>query len=137
MHALAAILVLLILCCLGFIVQDVVRNWRRQDVEIVDFGHCGHRGWLPQAEVLKLQARVSEQRRQLTQMQGDLRARNLQLDAMHWVWCDGGCKGGVHRWGGCELTEEIVVAAERNAARLRRWYETQQTRKAWAAATKD
>jgi hypothetical protein len=49
--------------------------------------------------------------------------RNLQLDALHFVWCDGGCLGGVHRYDGRPhaVTEEIVQEAERNTARLRRW----------------
>ncbi len=69
----------------------------------------------------KLRAMVNEQRRQLSILQEAQRERNRQLDAMHWVWCDGGCKGGVHRWEPTELTEELVALAERNAARLRSW----------------
>jgi hypothetical protein len=51
-----------------------------------------------------------------------LRRKNLELDALHFVWCDGGCADGVHRWDHGVLTEAIVAEAERNTARLRRWW---------------
>lgn len=51
------------------------------------------------------------------------RMRNIELDALHYVWCDGGCDGGVHRFGEHPpLTAEIVAAAKRNAERLERWF---------------
>lgn len=52
-------------------------------------------------------------------------SRNVELDALHYVWCDGGCEGGVHRFdklGSGAITEEIVATAEKNVARLRAWY---------------
>jgi len=61
-----------------------------------------------------------------------LHEKNLELDALHWVWCDGGCGGGVHRYDHGELTEEIVRMVEGHAKRLRRWWTnktyTQQSR---------
>ena len=76
------------------------------------------------------QDRVVELRRQI-EIQGDNNARrNRELDALHYVWCSGGCEGGVHRFthpaGG--LTEEIVAEAERLVARMRQWLTTKAKR---------
>lgn len=71
------------------------------------------------AKVLRLEEKVRMQRHELEWHNKALRERNLQLDAMHWVWCDGPCKGGIHRWTEAKLTEELVAEAERNTRRLR------------------
>jgi predicted translin family RNA/ssDNA-binding protein len=63
-----------------------------------------------------------ELRRQIKFMQDSLHYKNLQLDAMHYVWCSGGCQGGIHRWIDQELTEDMVAAAEQNVQRLRSWF---------------
>lgn len=49
--------------------------------------------------------------------------RNRELDALHYVWCDGGCEGGMSRYEKApgRITEELVLAAERNTARMRLW----------------
>lgn len=80
---------------------------------------------------------VNELRRQLTQAQANNRERNLELDALHYVWCDGGCDGGVHRWTEDKITEELVLAAERNTWRLRRWYENNRRRRVAEATGTD
>ena len=59
--------------------------------------------------------------------------KNLELDSLHFVWCDGGCGGGVHRWDKSEITEEIVYEAIRNTNRLKRWYLNILTRQLTAA----
>ena len=70
----------------------------------------------------ELLQKIENQKRQLSNQDHALRAKNLALDALHYVWCDGGCIGGVHRYGEHPpLTEEIVAAAERNTKRLRSW----------------
>ena len=64
---------------------------------------------------------------EVQKMQKALERKNKELDAMHFVWCDGGCSTGVHRFdelGPEAITEKIVEMAERNTRRLRRWYET-------------
>ena len=61
-----------------------------------------------------------------------LHRKNVALDAMGWVWCSGGCPGGTGRFTPTEITEEVVLAAERNTARLRRWFENRQFREGWA-----
>lgn len=45
--------------------------------------------------------------------------KNVELDAMHYVWCSGSCKSGMHRWVPGLLTEEMVELAERNTRRMR------------------
>lgn len=65
-------------------------------------------------------------RDQIGWLQASARERNLQLAALHVVWCNGGCKGGV----GCRETvdESLVVEAERNVKRLRQWWENRKSR---------
>lgn len=61
---------------------------------------------------------VIEQRRQLKIANEALREKNLELDAMHYVWCDGNCKSGQHRWCAGTVTADMLKRAERNLARL-------------------
>lgn len=77
-----------------------------------------------------LEGRISEQRRQLRIANEALQEKNLELDAMHYVWCDGGCEGGAHRWTEGEITEDLVARAERQARRLRAWFENRKSRDA-------
>jgi hypothetical protein len=81
---------------------------------------------LPLEELERLKDKNRHQARQITLLQESLRQRNLELDSMHFVWCSGGCPGGVHRFSpDVELvTEELVERAERNVKRLRSWYDT-------------
>lgn len=83
----------------------------------------------------KAQAEVAEKivaglRREITNAQRNNAERNRELDALHYVWCDGGCATGVHRFCGApeEITEEVVQLAERNTKRLRAWYVNRQHR---------
>jgi len=70
----------------------------------------------------QLEAENTELRRQLQIAYKNNHKRNLVLDALHYVWCDGGCHDGVSRWNNYEpLTEEIVKIAERNTKRMRSW----------------
>lgn len=80
---------------------------------------------IPEEELERLKEKNRQQARQLTQMQACLGQKNLELDALHFVWCDGGCSGGVHRFlPDVVLTEEMLVRAERSVLRLRKWYNT-------------
>jgi len=66
---------------------------------------------------------LKEFRWQLSMAQSNNHARNVALDALHFVWCDGGCSSGVHRYGEHPpLTAEIVAAAKLNSKRLERWF---------------
>jgi hypothetical protein len=70
-------------------------------------------------------AQIANLRSQIRRMQVALEDRNRQLDAMHWVWCDGGCQSGVHRFDGKgpeAITQEVVDIAVRNTERLKRWF---------------
>ena len=71
---------------------------------------------------------IKELRRQIRIKDDSLHAKNLELDALHYVWCSGGCARGVHRWTKEQLTEEIVQKAELNAKRLRQWIENHKYR---------
>lgn len=67
-----------------------------------------------------LELRSGFQKQEISKLQENNHTKNLRLDAMAWVWCDGTCKGGVFRHDHSrELTEELVLIAERNVARLR------------------
>lgn len=78
-----------------------------------------------QEEISALRERLRRQGSAMRQMQEAAQRKNRELDALHLVWCDGGCPSGVHRFQGGEVlvTEELVKTAERNTGRLRCWYE--------------
>jgi hypothetical protein len=88
----------------------------------------GDNGQMP-ARIRELEGKLSRQKAMLAMQQDVLKTRSHQLDAMHWVWCTG-CDGGVHRFADedgvmrhAKLNEEVVAQAERNARRLRAWWE--------------
>jgi hypothetical protein len=61
----------------------------------------------------------------------DNHLKNMELDALYHVWCDGGCKGGALRFTGGHrgpLSEEVVKMAEENTRRLRRRWENLKAR---------
>ena len=72
---------------------------------------------------------------EVAHLNGVLHRKNVALDAMNWVWCDGGCHGGVNRYTPGELTEEMVIAAERNTKRLRAWYNNKVFKDQWKTMT--
>lgn len=82
---------------------------------------------------------VKKLKREITIMQEALHNKNLELDAMHYVWCDGGCYGGIHRWSHTpgEISEELVSRAEANVKRLRTWYKNFEGRKLWNSLNTD
>lgn len=91
-------------------------------------------------ELAALRVKVKQQAVEITHLSRVLERKNRQLDALHLVWCDGACSGGVHRWQDSDVlvTEELVKLAERNTKRLRTWYdgvkfryETWQTASEW------
>jgi hypothetical protein len=67
---------------------------------------------------------VRSQRRELTNKDATLKQRTLDLDAMGFVWCDGGCASGVYQKPGHEhlrpLTREMALRALRAAVRIGR-----------------
>lgn len=70
----------------------------------------------------ELQEQVRNLRRQINDMRLALETKNRELDALHFVWCDGGCPAGVHRYTKDNFTEEVVLQAEYQALRLRKTY---------------
>lgn len=91
--------------------------------------HADSQGWrvvclLLADEVRRLRApsaEAKELRRQIRIMQVAAERKNKELDAMHYVWCDGGCNGGTHRYAEGAITDELIARAERNIARMKKW----------------
>jgi hypothetical protein len=75
------------------------------------------------------ESKIKSLRREIRNMQLVLERKNKELDALHFVWCNGGCKGGTHRYTEQNLTEEIVQLAEQNTNRLREWFNNMEYRK--------
>lgn len=80
-------------------------------------------------EIKRLREKVANQAHQLKWQQESLAQKNRALDAMHWVWCDGGCRLGAGRYdsegrykgvGVDSITEEAIAIVERNLARMKR-----------------
>jgi len=69
--------------------------------------------------------------KRILEMQEEAHRKNIALDAMWWVWCDGGCSCGTARYSDKELTEEVVQTAEHNVKRLRTWFNNKQFRNKW------
>ena len=73
-----------------------------------------------------LRQQVKNLRRELTKSRENNETRNKELDALHYVWCDGGCSGGVHRHQNSPPDEETVRLAVRNTKRLVRWFNSRE-----------
>jgi hypothetical protein len=64
-----------------------------------------------------LEDRVRVLRRELNIAYSNNHERNVELEALHYVWCDGGCESGVHRLDGKGPGE---ISEERGARRFGR-----------------
>lgn len=88
--------------------------------------------WLTRAALDRLISDpVSKYREQVKHLSETLRLKNIALDALHVVWCSGGCDRGVHRFLGSpdHVTEEMVAYVERQAVRFREWFTRRQASK--------
>ncbi len=88
----------------------------------------------------RLRETVRHQRQLMAEQQRVARKRNVDLDALHYVWCAGGCEDGVHRYDGKgaeAITPEIVDAAIRNTERLVTWSRARVWRGQWMKLTPD
>lgn len=81
-----------------------------------------------QWEQLRLIEKHKELKRQYHIIQECLKEKNLELDAVHRIWCTG-CENGAHRHSENTITEELVQTAELYVKRLRVWWEGHQYRK--------
>jgi hypothetical protein len=74
-------------------------------------------------DMAHLRAQNARLRREVAQKDACLHQKNRALDALHWVWCSGGCPTGVHRHAGPHgpLTAELVEEAEQAVRRMRQW----------------
>lgn len=78
----------------------------------------------------RIDGKVHNQKRELKQLQDKREEKNRELDAMYYVWCDGGCGSGVCRYGHTQLaTKDIVELAVRNTERLVKWHNNMEFRK--------
>jgi hypothetical protein len=78
--------------------------------------------------IASLEHKLQNIKREVTQLNEALRSKNQALDAQHYVWCNGGCTSGTHRYSENKITEEIVQEAERQVKRLRVWWENHKFR---------
>ena len=96
----------------------------------VDAVHADREMERLRGEVERLERERDEAVRQLKWAQANNHQRNVELDALHYVWCSGGCEGGVHRFNALPpITDEIVSAAIRNTERLVSWWRGHEYRK--------
>lgn len=82
-------------------------------------------------QVIDLESKLHELKRQIRIKDEVLHEKNLALDAYHHVWCSGSCKSGIHRYQDAPLTEEIVKEAELNTKRLRTKFNEMMFQAAW------
>lgn len=87
--------------------------------------------------IQQLEQKIKNQKHQITIFQKCLEEKNKELDALHYVWCNGGCKGGVHRYHKEPLTKELVERAKRNTNRLIDYYNNIEFRKLYTPQEKE
>lgn len=80
------------------------------------------------ATIQHLELKLHQQKWEIRWMQVALERKNREMDALHFVWCDGGCAGGTHRYTPDALTKEVVEEAVRNTTRLVRWWNNSEFR---------
>lgn len=89
-------------------------------------------------EIEELRETIRKQRAEIDLMRKAAEKRNRELDALHYVWCNGGCESGVHRYGEHPpLTKELVEEAIRNTNRLVTWLGSHSFKLANAALVHD
>lgn len=74
------------------------------------------------AAVRELAAENERLKRAVGDKDNVLAEKNRRLDMLHWVWCNGGCETGFHRYDGegiADLTPELVATAEAYVERLK------------------
>lgn len=72
-------------------------------------------------QLKKLKLDVERLKHEVSHTNKCLREKNLELDALHYVWSDNGRPNGMHRWIEGELTEDLVSRAELQVKRMRTW----------------
>lgn len=68
--------------------------------------------------IQQLEQKIKDQKHQLKICNESLQIKNKELDALHYIWCTGGCEKGIHRYHEEPLTKELVELATRNTNRL-------------------
>lgn len=95
--------------------KEFYHHWNSPDgYEASNLG-LNHTQWL--------ELKIKSQKDEITHLQQTLAHKNKILDAMLYVWCSGGCEGGVNRFtDSIEVTEELVKLAVDNTNRLQSWF---------------
>ena len=82
--------------------------------------------------IRNLEAKISFQKQEIAGMQSTLKTRTKALDAMSWVWCTGGCDGGVFQKNIDQfVTQEMIDIIENNLNELKTWYTNYNFKKEW------
>lgn len=85
-----------------------------------------------QSRAEKLREQVGNLRHELTIQRANNHERNVALDALRYVWCNGGCGGGVCRYShDVPVTQEVVDAAIENTGRLVCWWRNAGNKAEW------
>lgn len=75
-----------------------------------------------EAQLTQLRERCQRQAEELTHLRTVLEVKNRALDALHYVWCSGGCSSGVHRYQEEPPDAKTVAEGLHNAGRLYTWF---------------
>lgn len=80
--------------------------------------------------IQQLEQKIKAQKHQLKIANDCLYVKNRELDALHYVWCDGGCATGIHRFHpDLFLSKKLVELAKVNTNRLIAHYNNSEFRK--------
>jgi|SRR5688572_9886155 len=111
--------------------KELIAQLREENEKLkaeADMWHEVAAGLIDHPTIMDLRRKLKDRARTIQSMEQTLKEKTHMIDKLHYVWCSGGCKGGVHRYCKEPLTEEIVKLAESNAIRLRAWYSGRQYR---------
>lgn len=81
-------------------------------------------------EIYQLRLKAKEHRKVIRHMQLQAERRNKEIDALGYVWCDGGCDGGMNRYNkdAPDITLETMITVQRNTDRMWSWFLTRMNR---------
>lgn len=118
-------------------------QWYTATISAVEFRRFARRvadvtgAWKAAKRTIRdLSTRIRNLKREVTYAKTRNEERNRMLDALGMVWCDGGCSGGMKRYGDLgfgpsgEVTAEHVGALLRNARRALSWFINREVKRA-------
>lgn len=117
--------------------------WHTTSLTADEFRRFGRRvadvtgAWkMAKRTIRDLSTRIRNLKRTITYAKDRNEERNRQLDALGMVWCDGGCKSGMSRYGDLgfgpkgKVTAEHIAELIRNAGRAWCWFVNREYRRA-------